>query len=412
MKKKRVVVTGLGIVAPNGIGKKEFWEAIISGRSGVGPLTRFDPSPYPTKIAAEVKNFSADDWLNKKDVQRTDRATHFAVACAKMAVADARLVVDEKISRRTGVTIGTTLGSLNFVLTQQTIAEKEGPLNVNPFMSTAGSANICSGQVSLALKAEGPSQTFSNTCASSFNAIGEATRLIREGEMDLMITGGADAPLSPTVFSGFCVSRIMSVRNGTPVATPRPFDKSRDGIILGEGGGMLVLEEMERARNRNAHIYAEVVGYATTCDAFHIVKPDPTGKSAVRAIRMALEEAELKPEDIDCIHAHGSATIAGDRIETKVIRTVMGKQCLMVPVICVKSMLGHTQGADGAMELIACLLAMENRLLPPIINYENPDPECELDVVSGKPRKVNINTVLLNCMAFGGKNAALVIRNP
>lgn len=408
--RRRAVVTGVGVVAPNGIGKCAFWKAIISGKSGVGRVTRFNTDPYPTKLAAEVDSFDPTDWMDPKDISRTDRSTHFAVACAKMAAEDAGLSITEDNARRTGVAMGTAMGSLDFILGQHSIKEKEGPLKVNPFTTTAGSPNVCSAQVSLELRSEGPSKTFSTTCASSFDAVGAGVGLIREGKVDVMIVGGTDAPLAPFIFDAFCLSRIMSTRNRDPPGTPRPFDKDRDGIILGEGAGVLILEELEYALKRGAHIYAEIIGYATTCDAYHIVKPDPSGKNAVRAIKLALKDAKIEAEDVDCIHVHGSATVAGDRIETRIIRHALGKHSMMIPVICIKSMVGHTQGADGALELIACNLALEHNRLPPIINLEYPDPDCSLDFVCGGTREVDIDTILLNCIAFGGKNAALIIR--
>lgn len=408
--KKRVAVTGLGVIAPNGIGKEAFWEAIKSGKSGVDRITRFDPSPYPTTIAAEVKDFDPGRWMDEKDLVRTDRSTQFAVACARMAADDAGLESENGRGEMMGVSIGTTLGGMSFALREHSVSMMKGPMEINPFFSWAVPANASSAQISYELSATGPSQSFSTFCASSFSAIGYGYQCIREGRAKIMVVGGTDAPLHPTIFSSACLSRVISRKNTLPPQTPAPFDLHRDGTVFGEGAGMLVLEELERARGRGARIYAEIAGFGITCDAYHMVKPDPSGESAVRAVLMALEDAGVKAADIDFIHAHGAATLMGDRIEAVIIRKSLGKYSIMIPVTCIKSMIGHTQGADGAIEAIACLLALQKNLIPPIINYEHPDSHCMLDIVHNGPRETKINTVLLNCFAFGGKNVVLVMK--
>jgi len=407
---RRVVITGLGVVSPVGIGKRAFWNAISSGRSGVGRITRFDSSPFPTRIAAEVKGFDPNNYMDQKTVERTELSTQFAIAAAKMAMQDSGLSEGDYDPKRIGVAIGTAVGGLTFTLKQHSIFMEKGPMEINSFTTSIGSSNACSSQVSIQLHAKGPSITFSTDCTSSFNAIGYALNTIRKGKTNIMIVGGTEAPLFPLIFSAFCLSRIMSIRNDEPIRTPSPFDRYRDGIVLGEGAGILILEELEHALKRNAHIYAEVAGYGTASDAYHMVAIDSDREASVRAIRMALKDADIKPEEVDYIHAHGSGTPSGDEGETIAIKKVFGEHAYRIGVSSTKSMLGHTQGAAGALEAIACTLAIEHNLIPPTINYEHPDPRCDLDYVPNKPRYARVNVVMLNCFGFGGKNAVLIIK--
>lgn len=408
--RKKVVITGLGVVSPVGIGKERFWEAIKSGRSGVGRITRFDSSPFPVQIAAEVRGFDPGDYMAPKTTERTERSTHFAVAAAKMAMEDSGLAEEYYDQRRTGVAIGTAVGGLMFALKQHSTLIEKGPMEINPFTASIESPNASSSQVSIQLHAKGPSLTFSTACTSAFGAAGYALNAIRKGEMDVMIVGGTEAPLFPTIFSAFCLSRIMSTWNEEPIRTPSPFDRYRDGIVLGEGAGILVLEELDHAVGRNAHIYAEVLGYGTTSDAYHMVAIDSDREASVRAIRLALRDAGLEPEEVDYIHAHGSGTRSGDEGETMAIKKAFGRHAYRIGVSSTKSMLGHTQGAAGALEAIVCALAIEHNLIPPTINYEYPDPRCDLDYVPNKARYARINVAMSNCFGFGGKNAVLILK--
>ena len=407
---RRVVITGLGVVSPVGIGKRAFWNAISSGRSGVGRITRFDSSPFPTRIAAEVKGFDPNNYMDQKTVERTELSTQFAIAAAKMAMQDSGLSEGDYDPKRIGVAIGTAIGGLMFALQQHSILIERGPMEMHPFSASMESPNASSGQVAIQLHAKGPSLTFSTDCTSPFNALGYALNTIRKGELDLMVAGGTEAPLFPTIFNAFCLSRIMSTRNEEPIRTPSPFDRYRDGIVLGEGAGVLILEELEHALGRNAHIYAEVLGYGAASDAYHMVAIDSDREASVRAIRMALKDADIKPEEVDYIHAHGSGTPSGDEGETIAIKKVFGEHAYRIGVSSTKSMLGHTQGAAGALEAIACALAIEHNLIPPTINYEHPDPQCDLDYVPNKARYARVNVVMLNCFGFGGKNASLILR--
>ena len=408
--RRRAVITGLGVISPVGIGKETFWEAISSGRSGVGRITRFDSSPFPIQIAAEVRGFDPGDYMDRKTVERTERSTHLAVAAAKMAAQDSGLTAGDQDPRRMGVALGTAVGGLTFTLKQHLTLIEKSPMEINPFTASVGSSNACSSQVSIQLHAKGPSLTFSTDCTSAFSAAGYALSAIRKGEMDVMIVGGTEAPFSPTIFSAFCLSRIMSTRNEEPIRTPSPFDKYRDGIVLGEGAGIFILEELEHALRRNAHIYAELLGYGTACDAYHMVAVNSEHEAGVRAIQLALRDADLEPERVDYIHAHGSGTRSGDEGETIAIKQAFGGHAYRIGVSSTKSMMGHTQGASGALEAITCALAIEHDLIPPTINYEYPDPKCDLDYVPNRARYARINVAMLNCFGFGGKNAVLIVR--
>jgi 3-oxoacyl-[acyl-carrier-protein] synthase II len=405
-----VVITGIGVISPIGTGKEKFCEALRAGKSGVAKITRFDPASIPTKVAAEVNDFDPHEYMDIKSVGQTERATHFAVAAAKMAGKDANLPPDPQHPERIGVAIGTTVGGLDFALRQHTVFLKEGALKIHPFTATIYFAAACSNRVSMQLKAKGPSQTLSTACTSSSNAIGYGLNCIRQGTVDIMAVGGTEAPIFPMIFGAFCLSKIMTVKNGTHSKTPNPFDRTRDGIVVGEGAGVLILEELEHALKRNVHMYAEVLGYSATCDAYHIVKPDPSGKGAARSMRAALSDAGITPERVDYIHAHGSATIAGDRMETNIIKEVFGKHSILIPVSTIKAMIGHTQGAAGAIETIASILGMENNFIPPTINYEYPDPECNLDYVPNYARPARFNIVMNHSLALGGTNAVLIIK--
>jgi len=404
---RRVVVTGLGIISPVGIGKEAFWKSLIAGRSGIKRITRFDASEYPCQVAGEVDDFDALDYMPEKEASRMDRSTQFAVAAEKMAVKDAKLKLDKEDPRRIGVSIGTTIGGAGFSYEQHLTFLKEGPMKIHPHTASITWPNACSTLVSLDVKAEGPSETISNACVSSSEAVFHGMELIRTGEMDLVISGGAESPLFPMFYSAFCLSKIVSNENSGNVKLPCPFDNRRDGTVIGEGAGLLILEDLEHALERDAFIYSELTGYGITCDASHMARPDYKGIS--RAIQIALDEAGLSPEDIDYIHATGSGTRLGDLTETIAIKDALGRHAYRIPISSIKSMIGHTMGAAGAIELAACVLALVNGVIPPTVNYEYPDPDCDLDYVPNTARVARLHAVLADCFGFGGKNTAVVV---
>lgn len=404
---RRVVITGLGIISPIGIGKEAFWHSLVAGRSGIKRITRFDASQYPCQVAGEVSDFDPLDYISEKEADRMERSTQFAVAAEKMAVKDAQLHVDREDPKRIGVSIGTTIGGAGFSYEQHLTFLKKGPMKIHPYTASITWPNACSTLVSLDLKAEGPSETISNACVSSSDAIFHGMELIRAGEMDLVVSGGAESPLFPMFYSAFCLSKIVSNKNSGNMKVPRPFDAHRDGTVMGEGAGVLILENLEHALERDAPIYGEITGYGITCDASHMVRPDYKGIS--RAMQIALEEAGLSPEDIDYIHATGSGTRLGDITETIAIKDALGRHAYRIPVSSIKSMVGHMMGAAGAIEVAACVLALVEGVIPPTINYEYSDPDCDLDYVPNKSRVARIHTALANCFGFGGKNTAAVV---
>lgn len=405
--RRRVVITGLGIVSSVGIGKEAFWKSLVAGKSGIKGITNFDASQYPCQVAGEVANFDPLNYIPKKEADRMDRSTQFAVAAAEIAVKDAQLDLDREDSKRIGVAIGTTIGGAGFSYEQHLTFLKRGPMKIHPYTASITWPNACSTWVSINLKAKGPSETISTACVSSFDAIFHGTELIRNGEMNLVVCGGAESPLFPMFYSAFCLSKIVSNKNSGSMRVPRPFDNQRDGTILGEGAGVLILEDLEHALKRNAFIYSELTGYGVTCDASHVVRPNYKGIS--RAIQMALDEAGVSPGDVDYIHATGSGTRAGDLVETIAIKDALGRHAYRIPISTIKSMIGHTMGASGAIELAACILALTNGVIPPTINHEYPDPDCDLDYVPNKSRIARIHTALANSFGFGGKNTAVVV---
>jgi len=384
MKKRRVVITGLGVIAPNGIGKEAFWDALAEGKSGIKKIERFDPSPFPTQIAGEVNGFNPKSYIDFKKIGRMDRTSHFAVAAAKMAVQDAHLVISEQDRERAGVIIGTTMAGNGWILEEyDKVYLKKGPMKINTFTAIASFPDASASQISIELGIHGPSLSIATACSSSSDTIGYACSFIRQGNVDMMITGGTDAPLFAPVFSSFCVLRALSRGNDEPEKASRPFDKLRDGFILSEGAAVLVLEELDHALRRNAHIYAEILGFGVTCDAFHMAAPEPNGKQAARALKLALDDAHIQPQEIDYINAHGTSTRLNDK---------------------------DSIAAAGAAELVASILAIEKGIIHPTINYEYPDPECDLDYVPNKAYRREVRTVLKNSFGFGGKNSAIIIR--
>jgi len=407
---RRVVVTGLGVIAPNGIGKEEFWGAIKSGRSGITRITKFDPAQFPSQCAGEVNGFDPADYIERKRLKRMDRTSHLAVSAAKMAIEDANLDFKKEDTNKIGVILGIAAAGYGYILEQHHTFLKKGPMRINPFTVIASFSDSSSSQIAIEFNLGGPNFSVSSACSSGVDALGYAFNAIRRDEMDLAVTGGADAPLSPGILASFCVVRALSTSNSEPDKASRPFDRKRDGFVLGEGAGILILEELEHAKKRNAHIYAEVLGYGITCDASHITQPRSDGEAAARAIRLALKDANIKAEEINCISAHGTSTPLNDKTETMVIKKIFGNYAYKIPITALKSMIGHLIGGAGPVELIAGVLSMEKGVIPPTINYEHPDPECDLDYVPNEAREAKIDTILKSSFGFGGKNSALVVR--
>jgi 3-oxoacyl-[acyl-carrier-protein] synthase II len=408
--KKRVVVTGIGAITPIGTGKDTFWSALKSGKSGIDKITKFDASNYDTQIAAEVKDFDPNAYIDKKEAKRMDRFTQFAVAASKLALGDAALNVDEVDAYRFGVVLGSGIGGIETLEKEHEKLMAKGPGRVSPFFIPMMISNIGAGQVSMAFGAKGPNTTVVTACASSTNSIGEAFRIIQRGDADIMITGGAEASITPLSMAGFCSMKAMSTRNDDPTKASRPFDKDRDGFIMGEGAGILILEELDHALNRGANIYAEVVGYGMSADAYHITAPAPEGEGAARSMKSALNDANITPEDIDYINAHGTSTPYNDKFETMAIKSLFGEHAYKLAVSSTKSMTGHLLGAAGGVEAIACIMAINESFVPPTINYTTPDPECDLDYTPNYGKERNVKYTLSNSLGFGGHNASIIIK--
>lgn len=412
LKKRRVVVTGLGVISPIGIGKQAFWKSLREGRSGISPITAFDTSEFTTRFAGEIRDFDPAQFIHPKRLKRMDRTSQMAVACAKMAVEDAKLdfsSMTEASRQKTGVIIGTAMAGHGYILNQHTTLMQRGPMRIHPFTALASFPDACASNVSIELGVTGPSFSIATACSSASDATGYAFQAIRSGAMDFLIMGGSEASIYPGILAAFCVARALSTRNDNPQGASRPFSRDRDGFVLGEGAGMLVLEEYEHAKERGAPIYAEILGHGMTCDAHHMTAPDPEGTQAVRAMELALSDAGVRKEEIQYINAHGTSTPLNDKTETMIIKKVFGDLARKIPISATKSMIGHLIGAAGSAELIATILAMENSEIPPTINYSVPDPECDLDYVPNKMRKAEINKVMKNSFGFGGKNAILVL---
>ncbi|RKD24170.1 beta-ketoacyl-[acyl-carrier-protein] synthase II [Ammoniphilus oxalaticus] len=408
--KNRVVITGMGVVSPSGNSVDELWSNLLAGKSGIDHITAFDVSEYPTKIAAEVKNFVPEDWMDRKEVRRTDRFVQFAIAAAKMAKEHAKLNMDECNRDRIGVYIGSGIGGLGTFEEQHSTLLNRGPSRVSPFFIPMMIANMGSGQVSIALGAKGPNSSAITACATGTNSIGDAFKIIQRGEADVMFAGGAEATIYPMGLAGFCSARAMSTRNDDPTKASRPFDLDRDGFVMGEGSGVLVLESLEHAQKRGATIYAELVGYGMSGDAHHLTMPAPEGEGAARCMALAIQDAGVAPEAIDYINAHGTSTEYNDKFETMAIKAALGEHAYKTLISSTKSMTGHLLGAAGAVEAIACVMAIQDQTVPPTINYETPDPDCDLDYVPNEARKAEVNVTLSNSLGFGGHNATIIIR--
>ena len=407
---RRVVVTGVGLVSPLGIGREETWTGVLAGKSGAAPITHFDTTGFPVTIAAEVKGFDPLLYVEKKEVKKMGLFIQFAMAAAQFAVEHAGLNVTPEIADRTGVYIGSGIGGFDVIEREHTALMQGGPRKISPFFIPAAIANLASGFVSIRWGAKGPNSATCTACSSSAHALGDSFRLIQRGDADVMISGGAEGAITPMGVGGFTSMRALSMRNEEPEKASRPFDRDRDGFVVGEGAGILILEELGFALRRGVPIWAEVVGYGMTGDAFHITQPAEDADGAVRAMRLTLADANVAPEQVSYINAHGTSTPYNDRLETLAIKKVFGDHAYKVPVSSTKSMTGHLLGGAGGLEAGLLVLAIRDQVLPPTINYENPDPDCDLDYVPNQARKAAIEYVLSNSFGFGGTNAALLFR--
>jgi 3-oxoacyl-[acyl-carrier-protein] synthase II len=407
---RRVVITGVGAVTPVGNSAEEFWAALIQGKSGIGPITRFDASALPTKIAGELKGFDPLRYMDKKDDRKFDPFLKYALACAAMAVEDAGLNVERVDRTRFGVLVGSGIGGITTLLESHKTLLEKGPDRVSPFFIPMLIVNMASGLISMRFGAKGPNSSIVTACATGNHAIGDAMKIIQRNDADVMIAGGSEAIILPLTFAGFCQMKAMSTRNDDPARASRPFDATRDGFVCGEGGGLLVLESLDHALGRDARIYAEVVGYGMTGDAYHMTAPDPEADGAARAMTLAMKDAEVEPSAVGYINAHGTSTPYNDKSETMAIKRVFGEHARKLAVSSTKSMTGHLIGAAGGIEAIATALAIHHGILPPTINYETPDPDCDLDYVPNQARKQDVEVALSNAFGFGGTNATIVLR--
>ncbi|MCP9926614.1 beta-ketoacyl-ACP synthase II [Cyanobium sp. CH-040] len=407
---QRVVVTGLGAVTPIGNDVASYWDGLKSGRNGVAAITLFDAGRHACRFAAEVKDFDTRGWLEPKEVKRWDRFCQFGVVAAKQAVADAGLTIDDANRQRVGTAIGSGVGGLLVAETQTQVLNERGPDRVSPFCVPTMIPNMATGLAAIALGAQGPSTAVATACAAGSNAIGDAYRLIQLGLADAMVCGGAESAITPLGVAGFASAKALSFRNDDPATASRPFDAERNGFVIGEGAGVLVLESLDHARARGARILAELVGYGMTCDAYHMTSPTPGGLGGAEAMRLALRDGRLEPEAVDYVNAHGTSTQANDSNETAAIKSALGEHAYRIPVSSTKSMTGHLLGGSGGIEAVAAVLAMNHGVVPPTINYTNPDPACDLDVVPNQAREAKLDVVLSNSFGFGGHNVCLAFR--
>ncbi|WP_456436086.1 beta-ketoacyl-ACP synthase II [Thermovibrio ammonificans] len=407
---RRVVITGLGVVSPVGSNLETFWENITAGKSGVGKITKFDASNYPVQIAAEVKDFNPADYFDKREVRRLDPFIQFAVAAAQQAVDMAGLETSGVDKERVGVVVGSGIGGLTTIEQQLKILWEKGPKRVSPYCVPMEIINMASGMISIRFGYKGPNISVVTACATGTHAIGEAFRTIQYGDADVVVAGGAESCITPLSVAGFAAARALSTRNDEPEKASRPFEKNRDGFVMGEGAGIVVLEELEHAKRRGAKILAEVVGYGTSGDAYHMTAPAPEGEGAARAMANAIRDAGISPEDIDYINAHGTSTKFNDLFETMAIKRVFGDYAYKVKISSIKSMIGHLLGAAGGVETVASVMTLQTGVIPPTINYEEPDPECDLDYTPNEAVKADVKYVLKNSFGFGGTNACLVLK--
>jgi 3-oxoacyl-[acyl-carrier-protein] synthase II len=410
--KRRVVITGIGMISPLGIGNDPTWQALIEGRSGVRRITKFDASAYACQIAGEVHGFNPEDWIEKKEVKKSDTFIHYAVAAAQMAIKDAALDHTKEDSDRFGVIIGSGIGGLPLIEEMHAKLLERGPSRISPFFIPGLIVNLASGHISIRFNCRGPSSAPATACATGAHAIGDAYKIIQRDEADVMFAGGSEAVITPLAVGGFSAMRALSTRNDDPQHAARPWDLNRDGFVMGEGAGVLLIEEREHALARGAKIYAELTGYGMSSDAYHITSPSEDGGGMSRVMQRALKDSGLGLNDIHYINAHGTSTPVGDRIETIAIKAVFGDQAYKIPVSSTKSMTGHLLGAAGGLEAAICALVIRNQILPPTINYETPDPDCDLDYVPNKARKASVTHVMSNSFGFGGTNASLILSAP
>jgi len=408
--RRRVVVTGMGLVIPTGIGVETAWKNVCEGKSGIGPLTRFDTNGFDTKIAGEVKSFNPELYIDKKEIKKMDLFIHFAIAAAKEALEDAQLAITPENSEQIGVIVGTGLGGLPSLERYHKILLEKGPGRISPFFIPMLIANLASGQIAIQFGPKGPNTCVVTACATGAHCIGDAFRVIVYGDAEAMIAGGTEANITPLTIGGFNSMKALSTRNDEPEKASRPFEKNRDGFVVAEGAGIIILEELQFALKRKAKIYGELVGYGYTGDAYHITAPSPDGDGAVRCMRMAIKDAGLKPEDVDYINAHGTSTPLNDLTETIALKTVFGDRAKKVPVSATKSMTGHLLGAAGSTEAIFTVLAIRDGIMPPTINYEEADPQCDLDYVPNVARRKPVKIAMSNAFGFGGTNATLVFK--
>jgi len=410
MEKKRVVVTGMGVISPVGTGLDKFWHSLINGKSGIDIITRFDTCDLPTRIAGEVKDFNPEDYIDKKDLKRLDRFTQFAISATKMALEDAKLDLSAVDKTRIGVILGSGIGGTETWEGQHSMLINKGPKRVSPFFIPMMIVNMASGQVSMTFGLKGPNFTVVTACASGTNAIGEAFRTLQRGDADIIISGGTEAPITELSLAGFSSMKALSTRNDEPCRASRPFDRERDGFVMGEGAGIIVMETLDSALKRKAKIYGEIIGYGATSDAYHLTQPAPEGEGASRAMEAAISDADILPNDVDYINAHGTSTPLNDKFETMAIKNTFQEHAYKLAISSTKSMTGHLLGAAGAVEIVATLLSVCNDVIPPTINYENPDPECDLNYVPNRAIKRTVNVALSNSMGFGGHNACIIVK--
>ena len=408
--RKRVVITGLGLVIPIGIGVETAWKNVCEGRSGIGPLTRFDPNGHETKIAGEVKGFNPENYIGKKEIKKMDLFIQYALGASKEALEDSQLKITPENAEQVGVIVGTGLGGLPTIEKYHQVLLEKGPGRISPFFIPMLIANLAAGHIAIQSGAKGPNSCIVTACATGAHCIGDAYRAIVYGDAKAIIAGGTEANITPLTIAGFNAMKAISTRNDAPEKASRPFEKNRDGFIVSEGAGILILEDLEFALNRGARIYAEIVGYGYTGDAYHITAPPPDGEGAARCMRMAIRDAGLKPEEIDHINAHGTSTPLNDATETQAVRTVFGEHAKKIPISATKSMTGHLLGAAGSTEAIFTILSLREGVLPPTINYEEPDPECDLDYVPNVARRTPIQVAMSNAFGFGGTNATLIFK--
>jgi len=407
--KNRVVITGLGPVTPVGIGKNIFWKSLIQGKCGIDRISYFDTEKYPTKIAAEVKDFDYTNYISIKEANRMDKNTQFSIVAAMLALEDSKLKISEKESYSAGVIIGSGIGGIGTLEKQHKILLEKGPRRISPFFIPMMISNISAGEIAIKIGAKGPNGVITTACASSTHAIGMAFKLLQQGNVQIIVSGGTESAITPMALAGFCKMRALSTQNDHPEKASKPFDKERDGFIMGEGAGILVLETLQHAKGRNANIYAEIFGFGMTADAYHITAPAPEGEAAAKAMEIALKDAKIEPSQIDYVNAHGTSTSLNDKLETLAIKKVFGGHAYNLKISSNKSMTGHLLGASGGIEAIATALTIKNNIIPPTINYNSPDPECDLDYVPNKSEKKIVNYAISNSFGFGGHNGVIVL---